>query len=58
MLIRLRHPKGICTLEAVCTTVHDLQQAIYAQTQIIPSRQIRPSLLIEIPYLVPHHMHI
>jgi ubiquitin thioesterase OTU1 len=40
--IRLRHPKGVCTIELLSdSTVQDLQQQIYAQTQILPSRQIR-----------------
>lgn len=43
--IRLRHPKGVSTIEVLSdSTVQDLQQEIYAQTQILPSRQIRPSL--------------
>jgi hypothetical protein len=40
--IRLRHAKGISTIEVLSdSTVQDLQQEIYAQTQILPSRQIR-----------------
>lgn len=44
--IRLRHPKGVSTIEVPFDssdfTVKDLQQEIYTETQIIPSRQIRP----------------
>ena len=40
--IRLRHAKGVSTIEVLSdSTVQDLQQEIYAQTQILPSRQIR-----------------
>ena len=43
--IRLRHAKGVSTIEVLSdSTVQDLQQEIYAQTQILPSRQIRLSL--------------
>ncbi|KIM48893.1 hypothetical protein M413DRAFT_89393 [Hebeloma cylindrosporum] len=41
--IRLRHPKGVCTIEVSLEpefTVQDLQQEIYAVSNILPSRQI------------------
>ncbi|KAF8798157.1 OTU-domain-containing protein [Phlegmacium glaucopus] len=45
--IRLRHPKGVSTIEVLFDntdfTVQDLQQEIYAKTQILPSRQILKS---------------
>ena len=45
--IRLRHAKGASTIEVLSdSTVQDLQQEIYAQTQILPSRQIRLFLKI------------
>ncbi|KAJ7343289.1 hypothetical protein DFH08DRAFT_872265 [Mycena albidolilacea] len=41
--IRLRHPKGVSTIQAAFDkddfTVQDLQQEIYAVTEILPSRQ-------------------
>ena len=52
--IRLRHAKGVSTIEVLSdSTVQDLQQEIYAQTQILPSRQIRLffiNLFIQIPF--------
>jgi len=42
--IRLRHPKGVSTIEVSLDpefTVQDLQQEIYASSAILPSRQIR-----------------
>ena len=42
--IRLRHPKGVSTIEVSLDpefTVQDLQQEIYASSNILPSRQIR-----------------
>lgn len=40
--IRLRHAGGVSTIEVpLDSTVQDLQQEIYAQTKILPSRQIR-----------------
>lgn len=41
--IRLRHPKGVSTLQLDLNTatVLDLQQAIFAQTEILPSNQDR-----------------
>jgi len=43
--IRLRHPKGTSTIEIDLdseeVTVQDVQQKIYAETSILPSRQIR-----------------
>lgn len=42
--IRLRHPKGVSTIEVSLDpefTVQDLQQEIYAASGILPSRQIR-----------------
>ena len=55
--IRLRHAKGVSTIEVLSdSTVQDLQQEIYAQTQILPSRQIRLflNLFIQIPYQLRH----
>jgi ubiquitin thioesterase OTU1 len=44
--IRLRHSKGVSTIQVLSdSTVQDLQQQIHAQTQIIPSRQIRRFLI-------------
>ncbi|KAJ4497964.1 hypothetical protein C8R41DRAFT_916988 [Lentinula lateritia] len=41
--VRLRHPKGVATIQAPFDdneyTVQDLQQEIYAASQILPSRQ-------------------
>ncbi|KAJ7709705.1 hypothetical protein B0H17DRAFT_1028803 [Mycena rosella] len=41
--VRLRHPKGVSTIQAAFDrddfTVQDLQQEIYAATDILPSRQ-------------------
>jgi hypothetical protein len=45
-MIRLRHPKGVSTIQLDSVkTVNDLQQNIYTTTQILPSRQIRESFL-------------
>jgi ubiquitin thioesterase OTU1 len=47
--VRLRHPKGVATIEVPfdsAFTVQDLQQAVYNVTQILPSRQIRESMCI------------
>lgn len=56
--IRLRHAKGVSTIEVLSdSTVQDLQQEIYAQTQILPSRQIRLffiDLFIQIPFYQLH----
>ncbi|PPQ64685.1 hypothetical protein CVT26_002775 [Gymnopilus dilepis] len=44
--LRLRHPKGVSTLDVSLdsgTTIQDLQQKIYAVTDILPSRQILKS---------------
>ncbi|PPQ89147.1 hypothetical protein CVT25_006519 [Psilocybe cyanescens] len=44
--VRLRHPKGVSTIELPFDadfTVQDLQQEIYAATDILPSRQILKS---------------
>jgi ubiquitin thioesterase OTU1 len=45
--IRLRHPKGVSTVEVALDdadfTVLDLQQEIYAVTNILPARQLRKS---------------
>ncbi|KAF8969849.1 hypothetical protein BDZ97DRAFT_1792975 [Flammula alnicola] len=44
--VRLRHPKGVSTIEVSFDpsfTVQDLQQEIYAATDILPSRQILKS---------------
>ncbi|ESK94608.1 otu-like cysteine [Moniliophthora roreri MCA 2997] len=42
--VRLRHPKGVATIqisfEDAGVTVQDLQQEIYAATDILPSRQL------------------
>ncbi|KAH9483705.1 Putative ubiquitin thioesterase otu1 [Psilocybe cubensis] len=42
--VRLRHPKGVSTIEVLLDapdfTILDLQQEIYATTNILPSRQI------------------
>ncbi|EEB88910.1 hypothetical protein MPER_13060 [Moniliophthora perniciosa FA553] len=42
--VRLRHPKGVATIqvsfEDAGVTVQDLQQEIYAATEILPSRQL------------------
>lgn len=51
--IRLRHAKGVSTIDVNSnSTVQDLQQEIYTETQIIPSRQIRLSLLLH-PIPIP-----
>lgn len=43
-MIRLRHPKGVSTIQLDSVkTVNDLQQNIYTTTQILPSRQILKS---------------
>jgi ubiquitin thioesterase OTU1 len=43
--IRLRHPKGVTTIQVSFDrddfTVQDLQQEIYAASDIFPSRQSR-----------------
>jgi len=42
--VRLRHPKGVSTIQVSFEdgfSVQDLQQEIYAATNILPSRQIR-----------------
>ncbi len=42
--VRLRHPKGVSTIEVPSDnsfTVQDLQQQIHAATDILPSRQLR-----------------
>ncbi|KJA27468.1 hypothetical protein HYPSUDRAFT_35361 [Hypholoma sublateritium FD-334 SS-4] len=44
--VRLRHPKGVSTVEVPSDnsfTVQDLQQEIYAATDILPSRQLLKS---------------
>ena len=57
--IRLRHANGVSTIEVPSdSTVQDLQQEIYAQTQILPSRQIRLFLLIySFKFLYQHDLH-
>ncbi|KAF8201558.1 hypothetical protein BJ912DRAFT_945671 [Pholiota molesta] len=57
--VRLRHPKGVATIEVPfdsAFTVQDLQQAVYNVTQILPSRQILktgypPRALVLVPEL-------
>jgi len=43
--IRVRHPKGVTTIDVdfdnADFSVQDLQQKIYAATEILPSRQMR-----------------
>ena len=43
--VRLRHPKGVTTIQVDFTnaTVQDLQQEIFAATEIPPSQQDRTS---------------
>jgi len=49
--IRIRHPKGVSTIEVVFDspefTVQDLQQEIYAAAGVLPSRQIRVYLYLD-----------
>jgi len=49
--IRIRHPKGVSTIEVVLDspefTVQDLQQEIYAAAGVLPSRQIRVCFYID-----------
>ena len=53
--IRLRHAKGVSTIDVNSnSTVQDLQQEIYTETQISPSRQIRLSLFLH-PIPIPIH---
>lgn len=46
--VRLRHPKGVSTIqvpfENETFTVRELQDAIYAASDILPSRQSRASV--------------
>ncbi|KAF8637360.1 hypothetical protein AX17_002859 [Amanita inopinata Kibby_2008] len=58
--LRLRHPKGVCSIQAQLDndafTVRDLQQEIYAATGISPSRQLLkvgypPRTLAAVPQL-------
>jgi len=49
-LIRIRHPKGVSTIEVVFDspefTVQDLQQEIYVAAGVLASRQIRACFIL------------